>query len=98
MAAYAAFMDEENPVYPDGATPLAASAEAARSFLNEIATIPGRHFAAGHGAQMRIMAAEFLKLNPACHRRLRIDNCHGALWRFWPQPPHQLAGWNLAPA
>jgi hypothetical protein len=97
-AAFAAFMDSDNPIYPDGCAPLEESVGNARAFLADVASMPGRHFAVAHGAIMRIMAAEFLGMHPAHYRRLRIDNCHAALWRFWPQPPHQLAGWNLPPA
>ncbi len=94
-AAFAAYMDEENPVMPEGAVSPEDAAAIAGTFIDDVAVRPGRHIAFSHGALIRILACEFLGTPPAYYRRLRLDNCHAALWKFWPQPPHQFAGWNL---
>jgi probable phosphoglycerate mutase len=96
--AYARYVDEANPVFPPGAEPLDQSAARARDFLTAIEAKPGRHLAVSHGAFTRILLCDFLGADPALYRRLKLDNCHGALLKFYPQPPHQLAGFNLAPA
>jgi hypothetical protein len=44
------------------------------------------------------MLCEFPGADPKLYRRLKIDNCHGALLKFVPQPPHQFVGLNLSPA
>jgi broad specificity phosphatase PhoE len=96
-AVFAASQAEVDPVFPDGVESIGASAARARGFLDEIEARPGRHFAASHGGLIRILASEFLGLPPSYYRRLKLSNCHAALLKFYPEPPHQLAGWNLAP-
>jgi broad specificity phosphatase PhoE len=46
---------------------------------------------------MRILVCAFLGLDPCHYRRIKIDNCHGVLLKFYEQPPHQLAGLNISP-
>lgn len=53
--------------------------------------------AASHGAFIRILLCEFVGLDPRLYVRLKIDNCHAALLKFYAEPPHQLVGLNLAP-
>ena len=96
-SAYARYTDETNPVYPSGAEPLERSSGRARAFLTEIEATPGRFFTASHGGFVRILICEFLGLDPRFYIRLKVDNCHAALLKFYPQPPHQLVGLNLAP-
>jgi broad specificity phosphatase PhoE len=95
--AYARSMDETDPVFPEGAESLESSTSRAREFLLEIERMPGRHFAASHGGFIRILLCAFIGLDPRYYMRLKIDNCHAALIKFWPQPPHQLVGLNLSP-
>lgn len=97
-AAYARSTDESNPVFPEGAESLDSSTARVREFLREIEMTPGRHFAASHGGLIRILLCEFLGLDARYYIRLKVDNCHAALIKFFPQPPHQLVGLNLAPA
>jgi broad specificity phosphatase PhoE len=96
--AYARYVDETDPAFPPGAEPLDQSAARARDFLTDIEAMPGRHLEVSHGAFIRILLCEFLDADPALYRRLKLDNCHAALLRFYPQPPHQLVGLNLSPA
>jgi len=96
-SAYTRYTDETNPVYPSGAEPLERSSARASAFLTEIEATPGRFFAASHGAFMRILICEFLGLDPRFYIRLKVDNCHAALFKFYLRPPHQLVGLNLAP-
>ncbi|MGI8557522.1 MAG: histidine phosphatase family protein [Solirubrobacteraceae bacterium] len=95
--AYARYVDETSPVYPEGAEPLEQSTARARQFLAEIENTPDRYFASSHGACIRILLCEFLGLDPRRYIRLKLDNCHAALLKFYAQPPHQLAGLNLPP-
>ena len=95
--AYASYTDELEPVYPPGAEPLDESVARARGLLAEIEVAPGRHLAVSHGAFIRIMLCEFLGCDPRFYRRLKIDNCHAALLKFYPEPPHQIVGLNLWP-
>jgi broad specificity phosphatase PhoE len=96
--AYARYVDESNPVFPPGAEPLDQSAARARDFLTDIETTPRRHLAVSHGAFIRILLCVFLGADPTIYRRLKLDNCHAALLKFYPQLPHQLVGLNLSPA
>jgi broad specificity phosphatase PhoE len=96
--AYARHVDETDPVFPSGAELLEHSAARARDFLTDIETTPGKHLAISHGAFIRILLCEFLGADPKVYRRLELDNCHAALIKFYPQPPHQLVGLNLPPA
>jgi broad specificity phosphatase PhoE len=56
-----------------------------------------RHLAVSHGAFIRILLCVFLGSDPRLYRRLKVDNCHAALLKFYPEPPHQLVGLNLPP-
>jgi len=96
-AAYARSTDESNPVFPERAESLESSTARARGFLREIGMAPGRHFAASHGSFIPILLCEFLGLDARYYIRLKVDNCHAALIKFFPNPPHQLVGLNLAP-
>lgn len=95
--AYVSYTDELEPVYPPGAEPLEQSVARARSFLAEIEGMPGRHLAVSHGAFIRILVCVFLGCDPRLYRRLKLDNCHATMLKFYPEPPHQLVGLNLAP-
>jgi broad specificity phosphatase PhoE len=95
--AYSRYTDESNPVYPEGAEPIELSTARARAFLHQIESSAGRFFAASHGAFIRILICEFLELDPRRYTRLKLDNCHAALLKFYAQPPHQLVGLHLAP-
>ncbi len=88
--------DELEPVYPPGAEPLEQSVPRARSFLAEIEGMPGWHLAVSHGAFIRILVCVFLGCDPRLYRRLKLDNCHAELLKFYPDPPHQLVVLNLA--
>jgi len=94
---YQAYAREINPIYPPGAEHHEITVVRVRSFLNDIEATPGRHIAFSHGALMRILVCVFLGQDPCYYRRIRIDNCHGVLLKFYPAPPHQLAGLNLPP-
>ncbi len=94
-AEFAAYQREENPVMPESAVSPEDAAAIAGTFISDVAARPGRHVAFAHGALIRILACGFLGMPPAYYRRLRLDNCHAALWKFYECPPHQLAGWNL---
>lgn len=96
-SAYARYVDEADPVFPSGAEPLERSTARARGFLDEIEATPGRYFAASHGAMIRLLISDFLGLDPRRYTRLKLDNCHAALLKFYPEPPHQLVGLNLPP-
>jgi broad specificity phosphatase PhoE len=95
---YQAYAREIDPVYPKGAESSEDAAARASSFLQEIATLGGGHYLAfSHGGLMRILVCAFLGLDPCHYRRIKIDNCHGVLLKFYEQPPHQLAGLNISP-
>ncbi|MGI8557606.1 MAG: histidine phosphatase family protein [Solirubrobacteraceae bacterium] len=98
-AAFASFLSETDPVFPAGAENLESSSARAHEFVGEIAQRPGRYFASTHGGFARILACEILNLNAAHNPRLKLDNCHSGLFKFWPTPPfqYQLVGWNLPP-
>jgi probable phosphoglycerate mutase len=96
--AYARYVDETDPVFPPGAEPLDQSAARARDFLADVEATQGRHLAVSHGAFIRILLCEFLGADPRLYRRLKLDNCHAALLKFYAQPPHQIVGLNLAPS
>jgi probable phosphoglycerate mutase len=95
---YAAYAREHDPIYPPGAEQHDRTCVRVGSLLAEIAAKPGRHLAVSHGGFIRQLVCVFLGHSPCYYRRLKLENCHGVLLRFYPQPPHQLVGHNLPPA
>lgn len=95
--AYRRCTAERNPVYPAGAETVAEAAARISGFLDQMAALPGRTFAASHATLIRIAALAFLGQDPAYYHRLKIGNCHALLIKHYPQPPHQLVGLNLPP-
>jgi probable phosphoglycerate mutase len=94
--AYSRYCDELDPLYPPGAEPLGQTVARVRGFLSDVESKPGRHLAVSHGTLIRILLCEFLGTDARLFRRLKISNSHAALLKFYPEPPHQLVGLNLA--
>lgn len=95
--AFAAYQDEIAPSFPSGAEPLEETVTKVSSLLEEIAATPGHWFLSSHGALLRILTQVFCGGDPACYRRLKLDNGHLVACRFFPGPPHQLVHFNLPP-
>jgi broad specificity phosphatase PhoE len=95
--AYARYCDELDPAYPPGVEPLDQTTARARGFLLAVEAAPGRHLAVSHGTLIRILLCEFLGSDARLFRRLKVSNCHAALLKFYPKPPHQLVAMNIAP-
>jgi probable phosphoglycerate mutase len=95
--AYARYCDELDPLYPPGAEPLDQTIVRACSFLSGVEAAPGRHLAVSHGTFIRILLCGFLGTDARLFRRLKVSNCHAALLKFYPEPPHQLVAMNIAP-
>ncbi|UJA20959.1 histidine phosphatase family protein [Thermoleophilia bacterium SCSIO 60948] len=92
-----AYMDEEDPVAPEGAEPIAFSAAKAAEFLATLEAKPGRYVCFSHGGLLRIMACVFAGTDPKYSRRLKLDNCHALVLKWYPKPPHQVLAVNLPP-
>lgn len=93
---FAAYQHEESPVFPEGAETMDESVAKAESLLAEVAANCGRHLFFSHGAFLRILTQVAIGGDPNCYRRLKMNNCHGVVFKFYPTPPHQLVAWNIS--
>lgn len=94
--AFADYQHEINPIFPEGAETIQESVAKAESLLTEVAENPGRHLMFSHGAFLRILTQVAIGGNPNCYRRLKLGNCHGVIFKFYPNPPHQIVAWNIS--
>lgn len=94
--AFADYQHETNPIFPEGAETMEESVAKAESLLAEVAENPGRHLMFSHGAFLRILTQVAIGGAPNCYRRLKLGNCHGVIFKFYPNPPHQMVAWNIS--
>jgi len=93
--AFSAYQSEVDPVFPEGTETLEQSVAKAESLLSQVQENPGRQLMFSHGAFIRILAQVAIGGNPSYYRRLKLNNCHAAIFRFYPDPPHQMVAWNV---
>lgn len=95
---FTSYMDEKNPVVPDGAESIEETEAKAAALLSDLGEQPGRVVAFSHGGLLRILASMFAGSEARYAHRLKVDNCHAIALKWYPRPPHQVLAVNLPPS